>query len=72
MKEKRSIYSPIREEFLVLVEYINILDLRADRQRKEEIILLMEMLEALKKKCDIYLNYQLIKVGREDYFEPEK
>lgn len=68
MKERISIYSPIREELLVLIEYINILDLRTDGQRPEEIILLMEMFEALKKKCDIYLKYQLIKIGS-NYFE---
>jgi hypothetical protein len=69
MKEKISIYSPIRDELLVVVEYIDILDLREDIQRMEEIVLLMEMFEALKKKCDLYLNYQLMKLGLEDYFE---
>ena len=69
MKEKISIYSPIKEELLVFVEYINILDYLAHNQRREEIVLLMEMLEALKKKCDIYLNYQLMKLGSENFFE---
>lgn len=64
MKNSCSLYEPIKEQFLVLVEYINILEQMRDLEQIREIVLLMELINNTKRQCDIYLNYQLVKQGK--------
>lgn len=61
-----SIYEPIREQFLILVEYINILELKKNIDHKQEIILLIEMINNIKRHTEIYLNYAFLKTGQKD------
>lgn len=55
----KSIYGPLKEEFLVFVEFLNI----AEKQiiGKREICMVIEHLETIMKKCEFYLKYQLMK-----------
>jgi hypothetical protein len=59
----KSIFDPVKEQFSVLVEYINILDLKKNIDTIQEVILILNLIENIKKQCDIYLNYQLTKQG---------
>lgn len=63
-KLKKSIYEPLKEEFLVFVEYINILERKLQSETKQEISLVIEFLDTIKRKCDFYLNYQLMKAEK--------
>jgi len=62
MKKNTSIYDPIREQFLILVEYMNILD-QKNKDTFEEICLLIDLLNNIHHQCSLYLNYELRKHG---------
>lgn len=65
MKSTR-IYEPIKEQFLMLIEYINILELRTNVDHRQEIMLLIEMMEHAKRHAEIYLNYTFLTAGQEN------
>ncbi len=61
---KHKVYEPVKEELMVLIEYIGILEEKITQNKREEIILLIEILEFIKTKCDVYLNYHLMREGK--------
>ena len=64
--KKTNIYQAIREQLLMLIEYINILELKKNIDQRNEIILLIEMINNIKRHTEIYLNYTFLKTGQED------
>jgi hypothetical protein len=60
----KRLYDPIKEQLLVLIEYINILNSKKDYDSPQEITFLLELIENMKSQCERYLNYQLLKQGR--------
>lgn len=60
----KSVYGPLKEQLQVLVEYINILEMRANAECLAEISFMIDCLENLRRHCEILLNYQAIKAGK--------
>lgn len=60
---KTKIFGPIREHLDMLIEYINILELREDIDYQEEIRILISMINRIQKQLEIYLNCQFLKLG---------
>lgn len=60
----KSIYSPLKEQLQVLVEYINILERKGNCECVSEISFIVNILDNLKKYCEILLNYKSIKEGK--------
>lgn len=67
---RKSIFDPVKEQFAVLLEYVNILNTKEDSDLIQEIALLLELIATVKKQCDLYLNYELIQQGNKirDYY----
>jgi len=64
MKKKRNIFSPVKEQFGLLVEYINILENKENPDLINEIVLLIELINNIKRQCELYLNYELMSEGK--------
>ena len=60
---KKSIYEPIREQFKILLEYLNILDKKRSSDAITEIGQLLDFMDIMRRKCEVYLNFQLMKAG---------
>jgi len=60
----RSIYGPLKEQLQVLVEFINILEMRANIEHLSEIGFMIDFLENLRRHCEILMNCQAIKAGK--------
>lgn len=60
----RSIYGPLKEQLQVLVEFINILEMRANVEHLLEIGFMVDFLENLRRNCEILMNCQAIKAGK--------
>jgi hypothetical protein len=60
---KKSIYEPIREQFKILLEYLNILDTKRSSDAVTEIGQLLDFMDIMRRKCEVYLNFQLMKAG---------
>lgn len=63
---KKNIYEPIRQQFMLLIEYLNILEMRTDMEHQNEIICLIEFIDIMKRKCEMYLNFELMKAGKKN------
>jgi hypothetical protein len=61
---RRNIYAPVKEQFQLLVGYIEILDSKNAIDLIEEIVMLIELISTIKKQCDLYLNYELTLQGK--------
>jgi CCR4-NOT transcriptional regulation complex NOT5 subunit len=60
MKKKQ--YEPIKEQLLVLVEYVDILE-RKKGEDRDEIFFLIEMIDTFKRQAEIYLNFLVRRQG---------
>jgi hypothetical protein len=63
---KKSIYEPVKDQFKVLLEYIKILEKKRVDDSTSEIYALMEFIDTVKRQCEIYLKYELIKLGKKN------
>ena len=63
-KKVKSRYAPIKEQLEVLVEYIKILENRKQQDFRTEMTFLIGFLDALKRQCEIYQNYEMIKTSK--------
>jgi len=63
---KKSIYEPVKDQFKVLLEYIKILEKKSVDDSTSEIYALMEFIDTVKRQCEIYLKYELIKLGKKN------
>lgn len=63
MKRKRDLYAPVKEQFLMMVEYINILEMKNNGDQIHEIVFLLEMLNTVKRQSELYLNFELVCLG---------
>jgi predicted DNA-binding protein YlxM (UPF0122 family) len=64
--KKKSIYSPVKEQFKVLLEYVRILEMKKNVDHRNEIIFLIEFINTVRRQCEVYLNYELMKLGKKD------
>lgn len=66
---RKSIYDPIKEQFRVVLEYIEILEYKRPFEPLDsEIFNLLSFIDYSKKQCDFYLNYEVLKRKRiKDY-----
>ena len=62
-------YKPLHEQFLTLAQYASILGMLDQAKKSRHIMMLLDLLEGLKKACNTYLTYELIKEGKkhQDY-----
>lgn len=65
-KISETFWEPIKHEYRLLLEYINILEDRTNLHVYEEVIVLMEFMEYIRRNCEFYLNCQLIRLGLQD------
>jgi hypothetical protein len=59
-KKQKSIYGPIKDQFLLLVEYIKILEIKKVEDRCNDISNLIEFINIINRQCEIYLKYKCI------------
>lgn len=60
----KSIYGPLKEQLQILVEYINILEMKASTECIAELSFVIKFLDNLKRHTEILLNCQAIKAGK--------
>ena len=63
-RSARNIYDPVKEQYLVLIEYISILSSKKNADPIQEIVLLLELMKNTCRKCELYLNYELTRQGK--------
>lgn len=66
MKKVRNVYGPVKEQFIVLIEYINILEAKRKKQYIEDLNLLIDLINNVSRQCEIYLKFELVKGGNTD------
>ena len=57
LEKKQSIFAPIKDQFVSLVEYINILERKSEELSLIDINNLIEYIELKIRYCDMYLRY---------------
>lgn len=57
--KKKSIYAPIREEIMVLICYLDLMEKEEGIHDFRNLNTLLEVLEIVHHKCDFYIKYQL-------------
>lgn len=62
--KKNNIFDPVEEQFLVVINYINILNYKNHSDPLEEIVLLLELMKNTCRQCELYLNYELVQQGK--------
>ena len=60
MKDGCTLYAPVKEQFLVLIEYINILEKQNAPDKAPEILVLIDFIEKVTHECEVYLRYNYI------------
>lgn len=63
-KKVKSIYGPVKEQLQVLIEYINILEKKPTPECVVEITFFLKFFDNIKRQCEIYLNCQAMKLGK--------
>lgn len=61
----KKLFEPVKDEIRLVIEYINILELRRDLNQKFEIMMLTDFIKHATRKCEFYLNAQLLKLGKD-------
>lgn len=61
--KKNTIYSPVKEQFSVLLEYINIIESKRKPDPVTDISALLELIANISRHCEIYLNYEFLRNG---------
>lgn len=64
--KKKSIYDPVKEQFKVLLEYVRILERKKIDDQASEIYGLIDFIDTVKRQCEIYLKYEIIKLGKKN------
>lgn len=59
----KKIFEPVKHQIQLILEYINILELRKDLDPTQEIMILAEFISNISRQCAAYLNAQFIKLG---------
>jgi|HubBroStandDraft_3_1064219.scaffolds.fasta_scaffold10928_3 hypothetical protein len=59
---KHSIYDPVKDQLIILVEYINFLKTKKNADTSAEIAALQHMLRATTNHCELYLNLKLSRI----------
>ena len=60
----KSLYGPVKDQFLVLAEYVMVLEGMGERNKIENITLLLNLIDSIRKQCEIYLKYELSKESK--------
>lgn len=55
--DQKKILKPVKEQIEIALEYINILEFKKNFDIHIDIKLLVELINYIKKQCEIYLNY---------------
>jgi hypothetical protein len=63
MKKDKEFYEPIKEQFQILIEYINIIEYKKSK-KIEDIVLLIDFMNTIMKQCELYLKFGLIEERR--------
>lgn len=60
----KKIFEPVKHQIQLVLEYINILEMRRDLEVTQEIMVLAEFISNVERQCNVYLNAQFIKLGK--------
>jgi hypothetical protein len=61
----KNLYEPIKEQFLLMVEYIKILEKKKNVDPISEFTVLSEMIDSISKSCLVYVNYYIQKMNQD-------
>ena len=61
-----NLYKPIKEQLKILLRYIEVMEFKHNIDLRTEVFALIEMIEHMKKHFDVYLNYELLKLGKKN------
>lgn len=64
MEINKKVYAPVREQFLVMAEYVRILELRNSPSKIAELQMLIDLVDGLRRQCQIYLSYEMVKENK--------
>lgn len=56
-------YKPLQEQLLTLADYAGVLTLITKSDKSKHICMLLDLIESVKRQCEQYYNYELMKEG---------
>lgn len=59
----KKLFEPVKEQFQMLVQYIEILESRKDMEDMNKVVQLSDFMRMIIRHCEIYLNCKLLKAG---------